>query len=137
MIIFLSTCADCGDVAEDIQQIQNLTQIYDRYINKTLDGDFCDQVSLNEQATGVVNLNHSYFKNNLNAKNWYYGTTTASDYKIYIFKRSATYNLTDCPLATPFVSDDEQRCFNCPENSMFNLGTSKCDTCKSDEILNI
>ena len=58
-------------------------------------------------------MNSSYFKNNLKAENWYYGSTTASDFKIYMFKRSASYNLTSCPLATPFVNDHDQVCFNC------------------------
>ena len=116
--------------------MQNLTNAYHSYINSTLDGKFCSSASLNEQPSGFVNLNHSYFKNNLKATNWYYGSTTASDYKIYLFKRSATYNLTDCPLATPFVGED-QSCLNCPPNSFFNLGSSKCDSCSAQQILNI
>jgi hypothetical protein len=79
-----------------------------------------------------VNLNNSFFKNNLNAKNWFYGSTTASDYKIYLFKRASTFNLTNCPLDTPFVKDDQQVCFNCPEGSIFDLGSQACDTCHPD-----
>jgi hypothetical protein len=71
-----------------------------------MDGVYCDQDKVKgEKARGIVNLNGSYFKNNLKAENWYYGSTTASDYKIYIFKRSSSYNLTNCPLETPFVKD--------------------------------
>jgi hypothetical protein len=134
----VATCAECAFVTADIVRIQNLTNSYIQNLNKTMDGDYCPQnKTKGEQARGVVNLNGSYFKSNLKADNWYYGSTTASDYKIYMFKRSASYNLTNCPLETPFVRDDEQVCFYCPEGSIFNLGMQKCDTCKSDEILNI
>jgi len=80
----------------------------------------------------MVNLNLSFFKNNLKANNWYYGSTTPSDYKIYIFKLSSTYNFTSCPIDKPFVKEHEQICFNCPQGSMFNLGKQDCDLCKND-----
>jgi hypothetical protein len=51
----------------------------------------------------MVDLNLSYFRNNLESQNWYYGSTTLADYKIYLFKRAVTYNLTSCPITTPFV----------------------------------
>jgi len=106
---------DCSFVSDNFTKIQNLTNAYIDNLNKTLDGKYCnsDKVKL-EKARGIVNLNSSYFKPNLNAKNWYYGSTTASDYKIYIFKRSSSYNLTNCPLSIPFVKDEEQVCFDCP-----------------------
>jgi len=45
----------------------------------------------------LVDVSKSYFKNNLAANNWYYGSTSKSDYKIKMFKRSASFNLTSCP----------------------------------------
>lgn len=85
---------------------------------------------------GTVNLNDSYFKSNLQASNWYYGTTTASDFKLSLFKRSMAYNLTNCPLDKPFVRDIEQICFNCPDG-FFNLGNQSCDSCPKNQILNV
>lgn len=70
----------------------------------------------------MVNLNQSYFKNNLAAQNWFYGSITKSDYKILMFKRSATYNLTNCPINAPFVKLSEQVCFNCANGSIYDLG---------------
>ena len=98
-VAYLASCLNCSAVAADLRQIQNLTNNYIQHLNATLDGQYClpSRVS-NERATGIVNLNSSYFKNNLRAKNWYYGSTTASDYKIYLFKRASTYNLTNCPI---------------------------------------
>jgi hypothetical protein len=77
-------------------------------------------------------LNHSYFKNNLVVLNWYYGSISKSEYKIKAFKRSATYNLTSCPKATPFVRDLEQVCFKCPDGSLYNLGKEICMVCNTN-----
>ena len=46
----------------------------------------------------MVNINDSYFKDNLNAKNWYYGNIDEKKYRFDIFVRSTQYNLTSCPL---------------------------------------
>lgn len=138
MINYIATCLKCTFISNDILQIQNLTRNYIVHLNATLDGVYCNPTKYDkQQSTGMVNLNSSYFKSNLNAKNWFYGSTTVSDYKIYLFKRSATYNLTNCPLSKPFVKDSEQICFNCPDGKMFNLGLQSCDNCKPNEMLNI
>ena len=123
MVDFLATCLTCQFIANDVYKIRNLTKAYISHLNSTLDGAYCNQnMASGQKAVGMVNLNLSYFKSNLNAKNWYYGSTTASDYKIYIFKLSSTYNLTNCPIETPYVKESEQICFNCPEGSIYNLG---------------
>jgi len=127
---YMATCVDCSFVANDTIQIKNLTSTYIHHLNETLDGVYCQNDAVSKEvAKGMVNLNNSYFKNNLKAKNWYYGSTTASDYKIYLFKRSSTYNLTNCPIEFPFVREKEQQCFNCAVGSIFNVGAEKCDTC--------
>jgi len=106
MVDFVLTCSGCDFVRSNINQIQNLTQGYIKILNQTLDGKYCASRSpLLENVVGTVNLNMSYYKPNLIAKNWYYGSTTASDYKIYLFKRGSTFNLTTCPLNTPFVRE--------------------------------
>jgi hypothetical protein len=71
-------------------------------VNKTLDGEYCNK-TVEQRAVGLVEVSKSYLKNNLDARNWYYGSTTKSDYKIKIFKKSASFNLTSCPLQKPFV----------------------------------
>lgn len=85
----------------------------------------------------MVDLNRSYFKNNLAALNWYYGAISKSDYKIKVFKRSVTYNLTSCPKDKPYVRDEEQVCFNCPDGSLYNLGNETCIICGINQVYNI
>jgi hypothetical protein len=126
--IYYTTCPDCNFIIPDIEKLLDMTHSYFTLINKTLDGDYC-QVNVDEKAVGMVDLNQSYFKNNLAVGNWYYGSTTKSDYKVKMFKRSVTYNLTNCPKETPFVRDYEQVCFNCPNGSLYNLGSETCTIC--------
>lgn len=110
---YYSTCNDCFFIIEDIDKLIDMTNVFFTLINKTLDGDYCDQ-TLKETPVGMVDLNRSFFKNNLGAGGWYYGSTTKSDYKVKMFKLSSTYNLTNCPRDKPFVKDYLQLCFSCP-----------------------
>ncbi len=101
---YINNSSDFAFIANDVDLCRNKTLTYIQLINETLDGKYCPGNRASEQkASGLVNLNLSFYKNNLNAKNWYYGTTTASDYKIYLFTQAATYNLTNCPIETPFT----------------------------------
>jgi hypothetical protein len=137
---YQTKCTDCTFLGQGFDNINIQIKNYILFLNKTLDGEFCKNKVSNvgsEKPVGMVNINNSYFKNNLKAQNWYYGSTTASDYKLDIFKRSITYNLTNCPIEIPYVDIDQQHCLNCPEGGMFNLGAQKCDICKPDEILNV
>lgn len=129
IVNYLPTCVDCKFIEADVNDMVDLTQDYLGFVNDTLDGKFCQRPPLQERAVGLVDLSLSLFKSNLQASNWYYGSTTPSDYKIYMFKRASTYNLTTCPISTPYVTPGENVCFDCPEGSMFNLGRQKCDVC--------
>ena len=75
-----------------------------------------------ETATGLVNLEDYYFKNNMEAKNWYYGSTDEIKYKYHVFMRSTQYNLTTCPIEKPYVKEKINECFACPLNGGFNIG---------------
>lgn len=101
--LYYSTCTDCDFIIPDISKMIDDTRTYFTLVNKTLNGDFCPIRVLNETAQGVVNLNRSYYKPNFKAANWYYGSIAKSDYKILMFKRSSSFNLTNCPIETPFV----------------------------------
>ena len=138
MVDYLPGCQGCpGDAVEATYEIQNMTYNYTGYVNQTLNGEFCGESELKETPSGLVDINNSYFKNNLRAPNWYYGSTTGSDYKLAMFKKAATFNLTDCPLSAPFVKPNEQICFDCPSDSIFNLGSHSCDSCPPGRILNV
>jgi hypothetical protein len=69
--------------------------------------------------------------------NWYYGSSNQIKYKAYLLKKAANFNLTTCPSHLPFVRDDEQKCFNCPPASIYNLGAEKCDSCRPGKMLNV
>jgi|JI10StandDraft_1071094.scaffolds.fasta_scaffold46128_1 hypothetical protein len=55
-------------------------------MNETVNAECCkaNYRFVSENATGLVNLQGTIFKDNLNAKNWYYGTT---DIKTYTLQR--------------------------------------------------
>ena len=101
----VARCNQCDSFLDETRSLLNKTEDYFGLINATLDGDYCEKGAKGETATGLINLNHTYYKNNLGAKNWYYGSTTPSDYKILMFKMTTTFNLTTCPLATPYAID--------------------------------
>jgi hypothetical protein len=69
------------------------------------------------------------YKDNLAAKNWKYGSTTAEKYRLDVFSNSIKYNLTTCALQTPFVNKGKDNCFDCPPGLTFNLGTRLCEGC--------
>lgn len=81
----------------------------------------------NQNATGMVDLSKSLYKDNLKAPNWVYGNITEAQYKYYLFSKSAQYNLTSCPLATPYVSVDEKSCIKCA--GTYKIGERECVTC--------
>jgi hypothetical protein len=66
-----------------------------------------------EDPSGLVNLANSLYKDNLKAPNWIYGNITEADYRLYLFSLSTQYNLTSCPLATPYVDISSKRCYAC------------------------
>lgn len=57
-----------------------------------------------QNATGMVNLNESLYKDNLDAPNWYYGNINKTQYKLKTFEQASKYNLTSCPLSIPFAT---------------------------------
>lgn len=106
-------------VAKCIFSIEKYLQI----VNLTLARTYCNNGGENNFAIGLINLNTSVFKNNLNTENWYYGDSSPTKYRVYMFNRTIQYNLTDCPIGQPFTDDTGKSCFNCIGPALFNLGT--------------
>jgi len=77
------------------------------------------------------------YKNNLVAGNWYYGSTNQARYVALLYSMYQKHNLTSCPLSKPFVRPNQNICFDCPPNSIYNLGTQNCDSCQPGYILDI
>ena len=107
-------------------------------MNSTLHSECCwvPKKILPETPTGLVNVNMSYYKNNLNAPNWFYGNIKEQDYKYKIFSRATKYNLTNCPIETPYVLEENNICFPCDPKGAYNLGTKKCVNCAKGEHFN-
>ena len=59
---------------------------------------------LEEIPTGMANLNHSVYKDNLQATNWYYGSTTEDEYRLKMFEVTTKFNTKNCPIDTPYAN---------------------------------
>lgn len=53
-----------------------------------------------------------------------------------LFKTSTQYNLTTCPLETPYTANFSKNCFDCPKG-MFDLGAQKCIYCEEGKFINL
>ena len=51
-----------------------------------------------QNATGLVDLSQSRYKDNIKATNWIYGNITSSAYRLKVFSDSIMYNQTSCPI---------------------------------------
>ena len=56
MMDYIDSCTDCDSISEYVDETQNMTLQYIGYVNRTLDGEFCPEISLDEQATGLANI---------------------------------------------------------------------------------
>lgn len=45
------------------------------------------------------------------------------------FDLATKYNLTSCPIQTPYVDNLENKCYQCEDNGYFNLGDRRCTSC--------
>jgi len=122
---------------DNIKKMKELLDNYVSHVKKTIEGSYCNLPKVVKPNNGIVKLKKLYYKNNLDVSNWFYGSTNQVKYKAYLLKKSANFNLSTCPTEKPFVRDDEQKCFNCPPGSIYNLGAEKCDTCPISKMLNV
>ena len=73
----------------------------------------------------------------MSAPNWYYGTTTKPAYVSSLRQLSKKNKLSPCPIDRPYVQKNQNVCFNCPSNALYNFGTQKCDSCAPGMVLDI
>ena len=63
-----------------------------------------------EEATGLVNLADSTYKDNLKAPNWDVGDMTQEEYRKLVFEMTTQFNQTSCPIDYPFVNAEGDGC---------------------------
>lgn len=94
-----------------------------------------------EQASGNVDIGGNQYQTNIKAKNWIYDGMTAAELRLRYFSRSASWNVTNCPIETPFASAGVcidctgrapywsmrlERCVGCPKQSYYNATSRSC-----------
>jgi hypothetical protein len=84
-----------------------------------------------QTASGETDLAVSTYQTNIKAKNWIYGGMTQSQLRLRYFSRSASRNITNCPLETPFFNG--QNCINCVGDFPFwDMAKEKCSNCAAN-----
>ncbi len=121
-------CPRYEQLALEMSQSQNYLSI----MNETINAECCkaNYKFIAETPTGLVNLQGTIYKDNLNDKNWYYGDITQKDYTLKRFQLATKYNLTSCPIDMPYADLTQNKCGRCPQPGMyFNLGSRQCLSC--------
>jgi hypothetical protein len=56
------------------------------------------------------NKHTASYKDNLLTQNWYYGNISSIDYRLKIFQAATQYDVSACPLSSPFANADMSQC---------------------------
>lgn len=118
--------------------------VYTNNVEAILNSKCCGKRSRqvgSQVASGTADIGRSQYQTNLRAKNWIYDGMTKAELRLRYFSRAASWNVTNCPLATPFASAGEcincqgrtpywsmrlERCVGCPKNGYFNATSRTC-----------
>ena len=105
-------CPRYEEIAMELSQSQNYLAI----MGETINSECCkgDYKFKPELATGLVDLSNTIYKDNLNAKNWYYGDIDKTTYTLKRFELATKYNLTSCPLGSSYADLLSNICTDCP-----------------------
>lgn len=113
-------------------------------LDKILKSDCCGKRTSStstQSASGIADLSTSQYQTNIKAKNWIYDGLSASELRLRYFSWSASRNVTNCPIETPFASGGKcincegdspiwsmrlERCLGCPAGSVFNESSKSC-----------
>lgn len=104
----------CEQISKIKSEVRRQLQ-YIKTLEETLNAPCCGSYKFKargtEQATGLADVSRNAYQTNMKASNWIYGGLTPSELRLRYFSRSASLNVTNCPLSTPFF--DGQKCINC------------------------
>jgi hypothetical protein len=76
----------------------------------------------------LTDLSSNTYQTNIKANNWIYGGLTQSQLRLRYFSKSASLNVTNCPLETPFFNGE--KCINCAGAFPFwDMAKEKCSNC--------
>lgn len=88
-----------------------------------------------QTPSGLTDISVNLFQTNIKAKNWIFGGMTQSQLRLRYFSRSASRNVTNCPLETPFF--DGKSCINCAgEFPFWDMAKEKCSNCAANFLYN-
>lgn len=84
---------------------------------------------------GIANVSSYLNISNLNSANWVFGNTTQTQYFLNLFQYMTSNNVTNCPLATPYVLSNTTNCSVCPaETPIFDISQRKCIVCPNKYV---
>lgn len=90
----------------------------------------CPTVLPAAPTPGIANVSNYANVSNLNTNSWVYGNTTEAEYFLKLFKFMTSNNVTNCPVATPYVLAGTTYCSACPASTpVFDVSSQKCISC--------
>lgn len=129
-------CANYKYIQEELKNMK----AYTSSAQEILGSDCCHKKLefKEEKPLGMVDLGSNVlYKDNLRARNWYYGSTNERDYRLQMFELTTKYNVSTCPLSRPFANYAQNRCEKCKDKgAIFNLGVRSCFYCGKLSYLN-
>ena len=116
------------DLQSEILRQKQYISVIEQSFNSPCCGGYKIKTLRAQVASGVTDLSGSIYQTNIKAKNWIYGGLTQSQLRLRYFSRSASRNVTNCPLETPFFNG--KKCINCGgEFPFWDMAKEKCSNC--------
>lgn len=113
-----------GEVRRQLQYIKTVEE----NLNAPCCGTHESKKRPNQQATGLTDVSRYTFQTNIKANNWIYGGLTRSELRLRYFSWSASRNVINCPLSTPFFNG--KGCINCEgEYPYWDMAKERCAQC--------
>lgn len=121
-------CEQTHQIKSEVRRQLQFVKLLDEALNAQCCGTYKYKSKGPESASGLADLSRSAFQTNMKASNWIYGGLTPSELRLRYFSRSASRNITNCPLATPFF--DGKNCINCEgEFPFWDMAKERCAQC--------
>jgi hypothetical protein len=105
-------CEQTQKIKTEVRRQMQFVQVLSETLNAACCGTYKSRArTTSQQASGLADVSRNLYQTNIKASNWIYGGLTPSELRLRYFSRSASKNVTNCPISTPFF--DGQRCINC------------------------